>query len=271
LAAIDGFDIVRGHLSFPGSSSGLFASYLGLFIPPISVNHVHRAGSNRTALCAALLFVALALPGCAKRFGGMWPFGEDQTAQLKKYGPAPVQRIEAMQARAKKLNKASTPEQEAFAQEMAKQMANEQDINVRLAVIAAMTQMKTPSANAILFAGMKDPETDVRVACAEAWAKRPGSDSTRILAETLSSDTDMDVRIAAAKGLGASSDREAITALGTALEDSDPALQYCAVGSLKQVTGKDLGNDVNAWRRFAQQPDAPVKSKTLAERARQIF
>jgi HEAT repeat protein len=237
----------------------------------VSVNRVYRARRRRTALTIALLMATLALPGCAKRYGGAWPFGEDQTAALKKYGPVPLQRIEAMQERAKKLAKASKSEQEAFAAEMAKQMPSETDCNVRLAVIAMLSHMNTPSANAVLFAGLKDPETDVRVACCEAWSNRPGPESTRILAETLSSDTELDVRVAAAKALSGAGDREAVKALGTALEDPDPGLQYCAVASLKKVTGKDLGNDVNEWRRLAQQPDPPLREKTVAERLRQVF
>ncbi len=95
--------------------------------------------------------------------------------------------------------------------------------------------------------------------------------ATRILAETLSGDTDMDVRQAAAKALASSHDKEAVAALGAALEDANPAMQYVAVASLKNVTGKDLGNDVNAWRQLAKQPDPPLREKSLAEKIRQVF
>jgi hypothetical protein len=231
----------------------------------------NSTGRCRTALALGLVAAMLVLSGCAKRFGGAWPFGEDETAALKKYGPAPVQRIEEMQARAIKMQKASPQEQETFCAEMAKQMPHETDFNVRLAMVNMLAKMETPSANAVLYAGMKDPEADIRVACCEAWAKRPGAPATRILAETLSGDTDMDVRQAAAKALASSHDREAVAALGAALEDANPAMQYVAVASLKNVTGKDLGNDVNAWRQLAKQPDPPLREKSLAEKMRQVF
>jgi HEAT repeat protein len=217
------------------------------------------------------LLVSAAVSGCARRYGGAWPFGEDQTAALKKYGPVPTQRIDAMRERAKKMASASKPEQEAFAAEMAKQMPGETDVNVRLAMIDMLGKLDSPSAKAVLYAGLKDPETDVRVACCQAWGKRPGPDATRILSETLSGDTEHDVRLAAAKALATAGDREAVKALGVALEDPDPGLQYTAVASLKQVTGKDLGNDVNEWRRLAQQPDPPMREKSLAQRLRQVF
>jgi len=47
-------------------------------------------GRSRTALAIALVAALVALSGCAKRYGGAWPFGEDQTAELKKYGPVPA-------------------------------------------------------------------------------------------------------------------------------------------------------------------------------------
>jgi hypothetical protein len=228
-------------------------------------------GHSRIALTVGLLIAALLLPGCAKRFGGTWPFGEDETAALKKYGPVPVQRIEELQARAKKISKGSPQEQEAFCAELARQMPKETDFNVRLAMIEILGHLNTASSNAVLYAGMKDPESDIRISCCEGWARHPGSPATRILAEALSGDTDMDVRRAAAKALASSNDKEAVVALGTALEDPDPALQYLAVNSLKKVTGKNLGNDVNAWRQLAKLPDPPLREKTLAERVRQVF
>ncbi|HTQ38699.1 MAG TPA: HEAT repeat domain-containing protein [Pirellulales bacterium] len=229
------------------------------------------SGRTRSALISALLAAALCLPGCAKRFGGAWPFGEDQTAELKKYGPVPVQRITALQERAKKIAKAKPEEQEAFAAEMARLMPNETDFNVRMAVISIMGHMNTPSANAILYAGVKDPESEIRIACCNAWGKRPSPQATHMLAETMSGDTDLDVRLAAAKALSTAGDKEAVAALGRALDDSDPALQHCAVDSLKKVTGKDLGNDVNAWRQLAQQPDPPLHATSVASRLKQIF
>jgi HEAT repeats len=228
-------------------------------------------GRSRTALAIVLISAALVLPGCAKRFGGQWPFGEDQTAQLKKYGPVPVQRITEMQEKAKKLAKAKPEEQEAFAAELARQMPNENDFNVRMAVIKIMGTMNAPSANAILFAGLKDPEPEIRATCCESWGKRPSEESTRMLAEVLSGDTDLDVRMAAAKSLSSSHSKEAIAALGRALDDPDPGMQHCAVASLKKVTGKNLGNDVSAWRELAQRPDPPIHTQSLASRLWQIF
>ncbi len=156
---------------------------------------------SRYALVAALL-AAMALPGCGwhqHRFGGPWPFGSDETADLAKYGPVAVQRVQEIQSQAKKAAKQDAQQQEAFTADLAKRMQQETNCTVRLAIISTLTKFNTASANAVLYAGLKDPEADVRVACCEAWGKRPGPDATRLLSETLSSDTDHDVRMAAVK------------------------------------------------------------------------
>jgi HEAT repeat protein len=228
--------------------------------------------SDRLHLIVAIVLAAATLPGCARRFGGPWPFGTDQTEALKTYGPVGVQRIEELQTRAKKIRKANPQQQEAFAAELAQTIKTESDILIRLAIIDILTQLDdAPSAKEVLAAGLQDPEIDVRVACCKAWQKHPSPEATRLLAETLSSDTDVDVRLAAAQALSTAGDPNAVKALGQALEDSNPAMQFVAVASMKGVTGKDLGNDVNAWRQLARQPEPPVREKSLAERLRQIF
>lgn len=229
-------------------------------------------GRSRYALVAAVLAV-VALPGCwhQHRFGGPWPFGADETADLAKYGPVAVQRVAEIQTQANKAAKADAQQQEAFTADLAKRMQQETNCTVRLAIISTLTKFNTKSANAVLYAGLKDPEADVRVACCEAWGKRPGPDATRILSETLSSDTDHDVRLAAVKALSTAGDKQAVKALGIALEDPDPSMQYVAVASMKNVTGQNLGTDVNAWREMAKRDDPPVRTKTVASRLRDLF
>jgi HEAT repeat protein len=231
-----------------------------------------QLGRCRFALFAALAVASLSLTGCARRFGGPWPFGSDQTEHLKTYGPVGAQRVDEIKLSAKKIRKANPQEQEAYAADMAQKMKHESDILVRMAMIDALSTLDASSAQAVLYAGLKeDPEVDIRVACCEAWQKRPRPETTRILAETLRSDTSVDVRLAAAKALGSAADKDAVRALGEALEDNDPAMQYVAMGSIKNVTGKDFGNDVNEYRRLAKQPDPPLRERSLAERIRQIF
>ena len=78
-------------------------------------------------------------------------------------------------------------------------------------------------------------------------------------------------RLRAVRMLGQLKDKEAIPVLAKALEDPDPAVQYRAVASLKQVSGRDLGDDVNKWRAWAADPEADKGQWSVAETFRKIF
>jgi HEAT repeat protein len=127
----------------------------------------------------------------------------------------------------------------------------------------------TEAASKMLTAGLKDTDSDVRVACCQAWGKRKGHDATHLLSEILTSDTDIDVRLAAARALGETGDPAATAALGLALENPDPAMQYRAVQSLKKVSGRDYGDSIAVWREYLKGNSPPEPS--LATRIKNWF
>jgi hypothetical protein len=45
--------------------------------------------------------------------------------------------------------------------------------------------------------------------------------------------------------------KQSVAGLAAALKDRDPAMQYAGVEAMKQVADEDLGNDVQAWRQYA--------------------
>ena len=104
---------------------------------------------------------------------------------------------------------------------------------------------------------VKDADNDVRMAACDSWGKRGPPRRPPTLAGVLNSDVDHDVRLAAARAMAQSHEQVAIVALGGALEDKDPAMQYRAVLSLREITGQDLGNDVNKWREYAKTQPVP--------------
>ena len=80
-----------------------------------------------------------------------------------------------------------------------------------------------------------------------------------------------EMRLAAAQALGETKNPAAIGALGDALNDSDPAMQYRAVLSLKQATGKDFGDSVDRWQQYVKQQRPQGSASSLAERDRSVF
>jgi hypothetical protein len=143
---------------------------------------------------------------------------------------------------------------------------------LRAACVNALAEFTVPESNEVLSLAMKDADSAVRATACRAWGKRGGKEALELLAASLGSDSDKDVRIAAARELRRFPDRVAYEALALALQDDDPALQYRAVASLKEASGKDYGNNLQAWRQFAEGKDpGPEYTPSMADRVRALF
>jgi HEAT repeat protein len=226
--------------------------------------------SIRAQCCALVAGLSmLGSAGCAstQQLATWWPWYEpDQTADLAQYGPISRQKIESL----KELQKPRTPGANEDSL-LADQVQHESDPLVRLHIVRALAQYQTPTADAALYAALKDNDVDVRIEACNAWGRRGGPDASRVLGEALAGDTSVDVRIAAAKALGEMRDPQAVPLLAVALEDPDPALQFRAVEAMRLASGKDLGNDVNRWREFAKNPDMNAPNESLARRLGRLF
>ncbi len=77
-----------------------------------------------------------------------------------------------------------------------------------------------------------------------------------LLSEVVAQEQEVDVRLAAVRGLGKYHDPRAVQALGSALDDRDPAVQYVAMQSLEKATGRDMGEDVRRWKEVTDNPSA---------------
>lgn len=185
---------------------------------------------------------------------------------------SPAERIAQIRARADKARHAAQAEREAAGRELAAMLRVEEDSMIRCELVRALGVCAGAEVDEMLAAALKDPSNEVRIAACEVWAARGGADAVARLSETLGSDTDPDVRMAAARALGTTRDPAAVAALGRLLDDADPAMQYRAVESLRRVTGKDLGNDVGRWQQYVrgELPEAQ-RAPSLAERLRRWF
>jgi hypothetical protein len=181
---------------------------------------------------------------------------------------APGERIATLRKMRQKAGWAKPEEQQRISAELAAAYQAEEDPLIRVEIVRAIGRYPTAAAASVLRAALDDSEADVRQVACEAWGRRGGPEGTAELARVLSSDVDKDVRLTAARALGETGDRGAVAALGEVLAERDPAMQYVAVQSLREVTGEDLGNDVSRWREYVQR-EAPPSSEpaSIAERA----
>lgn len=223
----------------------------------------------------AVFITAMAALGCAqsgpwKKMKMPWDKSDAATKVAEKYGPTADQRIEALTTRAKEVQKAGGSAAATFTDELARSMLGEHDPRVRCDMLKIAAEFDTPAALAICRGALDDPADRVRLAACDAWGQRGGEEAVKLLAHRYETDAEIDVRLRAIKRLGEVKDKSAIPVLAKALEDSDPAIQYRAVTALKQVSGRDLGDDVNKWRAWAADPESEPEW-SIAEAFRKVF
>lgn len=219
---------------------------------------------------AALTMHVGMVAGCAG--WAPWKDPKEAAKLAEQYGRTAKQRIAEVEKGASEAKKQGKEREEAFAGELAGAILGEHDPRVRASIVEVAAGLEAVAAGAICEGALQDPDARVRMAACDAWAKRGGDRGVQLVADRCRNESDVDVRLRAIRTLGEMKNAAAIPALAVALEDPDPAVQYRAVASLKSVSGRDLGDDVNAWRAWAAaDPAERDKSWSIAETFRKIF
>lgn len=221
-----------------------------------------------------LLMLGLCLPligtGCATMKNRKWydPLGIFIKEDLDTGFMSPAERIKQIRQLGEDAKKLTPQQQFDACEDLTEALVKEKDPIARTAMLYTLAAFHTKRADEMLRAGLHDSDSDVRMACCDAWTRHGGPDAARLLAEKLSNDLDPDVRIAAARALGRLKDERAIGPLGLALDDENPAMQYRAMESLRQVTGRKY-KTVQEWREFAQ--GGKKEPETIVSRLRRLF
>lgn len=235
-------------------------------------SHVSSCTARRRAarmLLVVWIFLLMPLvPGCAG--WSPWKTSDKAARNAELYGPTANQRIKTLEDEAKIAKAASQERQIEFTQDLSRKVLEEHDARVRAEIVAVAAGFDTASAIAVCKGALQDPDERVRMKACVVWRQRGGEEAVQLLANRYRSDRELDVRLRALRMLGELEDKTAIPVLAEALEDSDPAVQYRAVAALKQVSGRDLGDDVNKWREWAADPDAK-QPWSIAETFRKLF
>lgn len=231
---------------------------------------MHNSGGKRLYILA-LCLAAFCICGCAGTpihslwYGSQWE--EDE-----KYGPTFHTRLEELSSLRDGAAGLNEAEQARVAQQLNQALVEDPSPLYRSEVVRVLGTLPTPVAAEGLRRAIQDDDTGVRIAACHAWADRGDQEALQVLGHIVGSDTDLDVRMAATRGLAKFNDPAAVRALGLALDDSNPALQHRAIQSLKDVTGKDYGNSVPEWRRFVRgEPVGRPESPSIAETLRNLF
>ena len=170
-----------------------------------------------------------------------------------------IARLDSLRERASSM---SAAEATRHAQTLADELAAEPPAPVKVGIVRCLADLPTPRAIDSLAVALRDSDTDVRTEACRALAQIDSPRSMELLSETVAQEHDVDVRLAAVRGLGKYRDPRAIQALGNALDDRDPAVQYVAMQSLERSTGQDLGQDVRRWKEVTANASAVLAGRS---------
>ncbi len=226
--------------------------------------------SAPTILLGGLAIVALA--GCSTSgVRSLIPWRRATADSVPGVTP-PTERMAILRDLRQQAGKMAPEKTTRIAASLAQRYHDEKDQLIRAEIVRTIAVFATPASDAVLNEALDDPEAQVRIAACQAWVDHRGEQAVARLAGLLGSDVDQDVRLAAARALGKTGSQAAVAPLGQALEDRDPAMQYRAVRSLEEVTGENLGDDVDRWQQYVRgETPAPAKPVSIAQRLRGLF
>jgi HEAT repeat protein len=169
-------------------------------------------------------------------------------------------------------------DQESAVAELTQRLKDERSPVMRAELIRTLGAFAVPAAHSAVLASMTDESGHVRIAACKSLSRWPSREGLQALTQAISGDSDLDVRIAAAREMRGFRQFEAgevdiPQALRPALDDNDPALQLAAMQSLQSLTGRtEYGQSVATWREYLDGNDpAPPPGPSLAERFGQLW
>jgi hypothetical protein len=208
--------------------------------------------------------------GCAE-FAGLNPVLRRQWREDEKILPSfhtHLKRIRALEHQASSM---PPEEQRRVAGELTRLIREDRNTLLRTAAVRSLGAFPKELSREGIQVAATDSEPRVREAACTALARMGDPASVGMLAAMVQNDDNLDVRLAASQQLGQFSDPLAIQALGAALDDPNPALQFRAVQSLERASGRDYGRDLELWRAYVRGENPPDRTPTYAERLRNLF
>jgi HEAT repeat protein len=224
-------------------------------------------------LCLAL--VSWLGTGCAEGPFGLAavnPYLRQKWQADEKYGPTFHRRLAELRGLRASTHLYEAQQKERIAAKMAELVQTDESSVLRCEAVGVLGAVGIPSVTPVLHSALSDSDEDVRIAACHAWGEIGGDEGLATLVQVAEQEGDTDVRLAAVEELAKFKDPAAVAVLGKALDDSDPAVQFRAVQSLRSATGMEYGDSIPGWRDYLQgRASAPPPPPTAMQRVRNWF
>jgi hypothetical protein len=234
---------------------------------------------QRLAVFFAVLVAATALfsAGCADgpvpELRGLNPWTRRQWEEDEREITTYHRKVADLAALRDKAPRMAPAERDTVAFQLSERLKEEKSIALRAELVRTLGAFPSNLAEQSVIASLADEAENVRIAAVKALGARPSDAGFQALAQKVSGDTALDVRIAAAKELGKFREFEAPRALRPALDERDPALQLAAMQSLAALTGhSEYRASAETWREFLDGgTPAPPEGPSVAEVVKQYW
>lgn len=221
-------------------------------------------------LAASLLSAAGCADGIVPEVRSLNPWLRKQWAEDELAGPTYHRKVADLAKLRSRVRNLTPAELEQAASELSQRLRDEPSPVMRAELVRTLGELPSAAARTAVLGAASDESPHVRIAACKALSRQPTPEGFESLSQAVAGDSDMDVRIAAARSLGQFQQFESAPALRPALDDNDPALQLAAMQSLQSVTGRsEYGTDhrwVATWREYlGGGTPTPPPAPTLAE------
>lgn len=200
------------------------------------------------------------------------PYIQSQWRKDREKAVVYSQRVEEMRLLGRQIATMPPEEQADWIAKLGEVLKNETSPELRRECILVLEQvMERQDAVAVVTPLVQDKNDKVRLTVAQSLGKYPNPEAATALIAMARSDGSRVVQLAATESLGKHPSDEVRQFLASKLEDRSPAMQYQASLALKEITGRNYGGDIDAWKRYLGGEDIPEQKTSLADSMKSIL
>jgi HEAT repeat protein len=213
--------------------------------------------SNMLLWVLAWTVVAGCAQGSFPKISDMNPF-QREPEYKSMYGPTPAQELEQLRSLAERGSTLGSAEASRMAHQLSERLKKDTDGLMREQIVLTLAEIPGDAAKEGIRHALTDEIAPVRRAAVEAWGRHGGEGALTALSEALARDPDIGVRLTAARSIGRMKHPDAARTLAGFLDDRQPGIQLAAIHALREMTGKEMPDDVSAWKSYVASTYGPA-------------